>query len=130
MPLWMVACAAALAVLMLGGAALPLVTHRRHRRIAAVVARGTPGRAAPMVERAILLAGHGGGRRPALDQLVQRLLPRPERLRLRLQRAGFAPDLGRYLGIGAAVGTAAGGLAWFAAGLAALPLALTGVAVG
>jgi tight adherence protein B len=40
----------------------------------------------------------------ALDQLIKRMLPRREQLRLRLSRAGIEAPLGRYLGICLVVG--------------------------
>ncbi|WP_422366640.1 type II secretion system F family protein [Pelagibius sp.] len=39
-----------------------------------------------------------------VDSLIKRLMPRPERLRLRLQSAGFSGSLGRYLMIGLVLG--------------------------
>lgn len=39
-----------------------------------------------------------------VDNLIKRLMPRPEKLRLRLQSAGFSGSLGRYLMIGLVLG--------------------------
>jgi tight adherence protein B len=112
-------------------ALLPSDSHRLRRRVATVAERGARGSAGLAMPDAagILLPGaeRGDG---AVDQLLLKLLPRPEQLRLRLQRAGLSTDLRRYLAAILIAGAATSATLWLVLGLAPLAALLFGLTGG
>ncbi|MAF50335.1 MAG: type II secretion system F family protein [Rhodospirillales bacterium] len=81
-------------------------------------------------------AEHGDLRRidpkrfPVIEAIVNRLLPKPQILRARLDRTGKRISIGGYAGVSLAVAAAAAVSAAAAAGLSLLPAVFAGLAAG
>lgn len=94
---------------------------RRFERVAYRAARG------PIPELASLRRKQSNS---SIDRLAIRLIPRPQNLRLRLERTGWPIGLGHYLLVSALIATAEGFSATMLIGLPLPAAALLGIAAG